>query len=146
MFPRRNNSSQTTGTSRASNTAPNIRNDNLGPVPKSAAFLEASYLGIQYVITDPDSQYQKYLIIVIQLPSGIDPLNPPNITGVLHQGGQRFDITIPVCEALQTEDLLVNRKAPWMTVGGSDPSMYYSAKTTCLVGLGPTIVTANTFY
>ena len=148
-FSRKLTAHQSTGTMRSAGTSSNLRQNSTGPVPTAAAFLEAGYPGIQYVVTDPDSQYQKYVIIVLQLPSGIDPLNPPNITGVLAQGGQRFDVTIPVCAALQTEGLLVNRKAAWMSRGGSlakGSSMYYRSRQTRLGGLGPAIAKANSFY
>ena len=56
-------------------------------VPAAALLIESGYAGIQYALIDPSNQYQKYLIVKIQAPSGTDPLNPPNFNAVLIEGG-----------------------------------------------------------
>ena len=42
------------------------------------SLVQSGIPGIQYTYVDPDTQFQKYLIVLVQAPSGTDPLAPPD--------------------------------------------------------------------
>ena len=107
----------------------------LGSAPPAALLLEVGYPGIQYTIVDPGNQYQKYLIVKIQCPSGTDPLMPPNFNARLQDGGITLEMTVPVTDIFSNTNLLVHRNATWMRDGDS----YENARQTMLGGLGPAI-------
>ena len=111
-------------------------------VPAAALLIESGYAGIQYALIDPSNQYQKYLIVKIQAPSGTDPLNPPNFNAVLIEGGRTLELTVPVSSVFSDANLLVHRNATWM----NEAVDYETYKQTRLGGLGPAIAQVNTYF
>ena len=114
----------------------------VGNAPPAAYLLEAGYPGIQYPIVDPGNQYQKYLIVKVQCPSGTDPLTPPNFNARLQDNGHILEMTVPVTNIFANTNLLVHRNATWMRDGDS----YKNARQTRLGGLGPAIAQINTYF
>ena len=100
--------------------------------------------GIQYTYIDPDTQFQKYLVVLVQAPSGTDPLDPPDFNARLTDNGNSLELTIPVCEELSKAELIVHKNAAWMQEGG--PRMYENRKQVRLGGLGPAIAVANSHF
>ena len=105
--------------------------------------IEGGVSGIQYSIVDPDVQYQKFLIVVIQALSGTDPLRPPMYNPRLTDGGTVLEVSIPVSEVFSKANLLVHRNATWMM---DDVGYYENRKQTRLGGLGPAIAQANSHF
>ena len=83
------------------------------------SLVQSGIPGIQYTYVDPDTQFQKYLIVLVQAPSGTDPLAPPDYNARITDQGKFLELTIPVCAELGNVDLLVHRNASWMQEGGS---------------------------
>ena len=111
--------------------------------PSAVRMIEGGVSGIQYSIVDPDVQYQKFLIVVIQALSGTDPLRPPMYNPRLTDGGTVLEVSIPVSEVFSKANLLVHRNATWMM---DDVGYYENRKQTRLGGLGPTIAQANSHF
>ena len=84
-------------------------------VPDAALIMASGYPGYQYSIVDPDSQFQKYLIVVIQALSGTDPLNPPPYSATLTQDGTILSVNVPMSHMFTRENLMLNQKVSWMT-------------------------------
>ena len=124
----------------SSSTSHSVRR--VGNAPPAAYLLEAGYPGIQYHIVDPSNQYQKYLIVKVQCPSGTDPLTPPNFNARLQDGGHILEMTVPVTDIFANTNLLVHRNATWMRDGDS----YENARQTRLGGLGPAIAQIKTYF
>ena len=79
-----------------------------GPTTGSpVSALSSGVPGLTYTFVDPDVQFQKYLIVLIQAPSGTDPLSPPNYNARLAGNGKFLDVTIPVSSVLSNAELLV---------------------------------------
>ena len=74
--------------------------------------MQAGYPGYQYSIVDPDSQFQKYLIVVIQALT--DPLNPPPYSATLTQDGTTLSVDVPMSHVFTRESLMLNQKVSWM--------------------------------
>ena len=108
------------------------------------SLVESGIPGIQYTYVDPDTQFQKYLIVLVQAPSGTDPLAPPDYNARLTEQGKFLELTIPVCSELSNAELLVHRNASWMQEGGA--RKYENRKQVRLGGLGPAIAVANTHF
>ena len=75
------------------------------------SLLQSGIPGIQYAYVDPDVQFQKFLIVLIQAPSGTDPLDPPDYNARLTEQGKFLELTIPVCQELSNAELLVHKNA-----------------------------------
>ena len=108
------------------------------------SLVQSGIPGIQYTYVDPDTQFQKYLIVLVQAPSGTDPLAPPDYNARITDQGKFLELTIPVCAELGNADLLVHKQASWMQEGGA--RKYENRKQVRLGGLGPAIAVANTHF
>ena len=92
---------------------------------------------------DPNNQYQQYLHVLLQVPSGIDPLNPPNFNQKLTKGGTVLEITVPVLSVLSSSYLLLHRNTSWMRE--TLTSTYKNMKQMQLGGLGSAIAQINMY-
>ena len=110
--------------------------------------LSSGVPGLTYTFVDPDVQFQKYLIVLIQAPSGTDPLSPPNYNARLTGNGKFLDVTIPVSPVLANAELLVHKNTSWMKEGSGTQSLrgYDNRKHVRLGGLGPAIAVSNTHF
>ena len=90
--------------------------------------------GIQYTYINPDTQFQKYLVVLVQAPSGTDPLDPPDFNARLTDNGNSLELTIPICEELSKAELIVYKNAAWMQEGG--PLKYENCKQVRLGAVG----------
>ena len=114
------------------------------PQATVVSLLQNGIPGIQYTYVDPDDQFQKYLIVLVQTPSGTDPLDPPDYNARLTDQGKILELTIPVSGVLNDPALLVHKNASWMQEGG--PTKYENRKQVRLGGLGPAIAEAKTHF
>ena len=123
---------------------PAVRNN---AVPGSVRLLTSGIPGLQYVIVDPDAQYQKFEIVLFQAPSGTDPRHPPDFNARLTDHGKVLKVSISVTPVLADKALLVDKKASWMRdESGGGWYSYENRKQTRLGGLGPTIAQINSFF
>lgn len=99
--------------------------------------LQSGIPGYSYTFVDPDEQYQKYLVVVIQALSGTDPLHPPNLHATLTEDGMSLTAQIPISPVFLSTDLMVHKNVSWMRANSEQ--QYYSKRQTRLGGLGPTI-------
>ena len=144
-FPRRTASASVVSTvsnSTSATSASAPRRPNLAGIPDSALLIEAGYPGISYTMVDPSEQYQKYLMVNIQAPSGTDPLSPPNFNARLSGEGRTLELTVPVSPVFSTANLLTHRNATWMR---NSHGSYENTRQTRLGGLGPAIAQVNTY-
>ena len=75
------------------------------------------------------------------MPSGINPLAPPNFNQRLSESNTVLEIDVPVTHVLSSSALLLHKNASWMSGTGS----YDNQKQTRLGGLGPAIAQVNTY-
>ena len=134
-------SSSTSSSTQTQAVASRVRPADLTGVPDAALLLESGYPGFQFVIVDPSNQYQKYLIVEVQAPSGTDPLNPPNFNATLTEGGRVLEIVIPVSSVFSDANLLVHCYATLM----NESRDYENHRQTRLGGIGPAIAQVNTY-
>jgi hypothetical protein len=64
--------------------------------------------GYQYTIVDPSNQYQKYLIVVLQVLSGTDPTDPPRYSPILVEDGNTLSIKVPLAPVMINEELMTD--------------------------------------
>ena len=107
-------------------------------ISDSAKLFHEGFTGLQYTYIDPDLQYQRFLCIVIQVPSGVDPMDPnlPDFEPELIENGKKLKIRIPVSPLLLEPAMLTHPKTSWMKQGDG----FASDKTSRLGGLGPAVV------
>ena len=86
---------------------------------------------------DPDEQYQKYLVVVIQALSGTDPLNPPDLQATIAPDGMNLSIQLPISPVFLSTELMAHKNVSWMRA--KNENEYNSKRQTRLGGLGPTI-------
>ena len=98
--------------------------------------------GLTYNIVDPDNQYQKFEIVLLQAPSGTDPRHPPNYKARLTNGGTVLEIDITVASVMSDTEMLLNQNVAWM----KEASLYENQRQTRLGGLGPVIAQINTHF
>ena len=113
-----------------------------GLPPAASLLVEEGIPGIQYCMVDPDLQYQKFLIVVVQALSGVDPSSPPSYSPTLSECGEFLEIRVPVSSVVLDDRLLVHPQAAWMKEG----SAYSSDRTARLAGIGPAIAELKTYY
>ena len=106
-------------------------------VSDAALLLSNGFPGYQYTIVDPDSQYQKHLLVVIQALSGVDPINHALYSATLSQDGMTLHVKIPLSPVFLKTKLMVNKRVSWMS--SNNPEEYMTKKHIRLGGLGPAI-------
>jgi len=114
-------------------------------MPDAVSLLSNGIPGYQYTIVDPSNQYQKYLIVVLQVLSGTDPTNPPRYSPVLVEDGNTLRVKVPLAPVMINEEMMTDARVSWMREGGGG-SGYQQYKNTRLAGLGPAIAQVNGFF
>ena len=110
--------------------------DNNGANP-ATLLLNSGIPGYSYTFVDPDEQYQKYLVVVIQALSGTDPSNPPDLQASIADEGMRLTVHLPITPVFLSTELMVHRNVSWMKA--KNETDYNSKRQTRLSGLGPAI-------
>ena len=93
--------------------------------------------GYSYTFVDPDEQYQKYLVVVIQALSGTNPSNPPDLGATITDEGTSLTVQLPISPVFLNTNLMVHKNVSWMKA--RNEAEYNSKRQTRLGGLGPTI-------
>ena len=88
-------------------------------------------------MVDPDEQYQKYLMVVLQALSGTDPMNPPDIQALIQDNGMTLKLIVPITPVMTNTELMVHKKVSWMS--SKNEQQYTSKRQTRLGGVGPAI-------
>jgi hypothetical protein len=114
-------------------------------MPDAVTLLSTGIPGYQYTIVDPSNQYQKYLIVVLQVLSGTDPTDPPRYCPVLVEDGNSLRIKVPLAPVMINEELMTDARVSWMREGSGDTT-HQQYKNTRLAGLGPAIAQINGFF
>ena len=99
--------------------------------------MNAGIPGYSYTFVDPDEQYQKYLVVVVQALSGTDPSNPPDLQPTIADDGMSLSIHFPMSPVFLSTDLMVHKNVSWMRARNEQE--YNSKRQTRLGGLGPAI-------
>ena len=99
--------------------------------------LNAGIPGYSYTFVDPDEQYQKYLVIVIQALSGTDPSNPPDLQATIVDEGMALSLQLPISPVFLSMELMVHKRVSWMRAKNEQD--YNSKRQTRLGGLSPAI-------
>ena len=99
--------------------------------------LNSGIPGYSYTFVDPDEQYQKYLVVVIQALSGTNPSNPPDLGATITDEGTSLTIQLPISPVFLNTNLMVHKNVSWMKA--RNEAEYNSKRQTRLGGLGPTI-------
>ena len=99
--------------------------------------MNAGIPGYSYTFVDPDEQYQKYLVVVVQALSGTDPSNPPDLQPTIADEGMSLTIQFPMSPVFLSTDLMVHKNVSWMRARNEQE--YNSKRQTRLGGLGPAI-------
>jgi len=113
--------------------------------PDAVSLLHNGIPGYQYTIVDPSNQYQKYLIVVLQVLSGTDPTDPPRYSPVLVEDGNTLQVQVPLAPVMINEDMMTDARVSWMREGGEGAG-YQQYKNTRLAGLGPAIAQVNGYF
>jgi hypothetical protein len=111
--------------------------------PKSALLLKNGFPGYQYTVVEPNNQYQKYLIVVIQALSGTSPVQPPRYQPTLEEDGTILKVQVPLSPVFNNTNLLTNSKVSWMSNATNGNLVEY--KNTRLAGIGPAIAQVQAF-
>ena len=120
---------------------------NSGTTPSSTVSLLSNGIpGYQYTIVDPSNQYQKYLIVVLQVLSGTDPTDPPRYSPILVEDGNTLRIKIPLAPVMTNEEIMTDARVSWMREGSAGGVGFQQYKNTRLAGLGPAIAQINGFF
>jgi len=114
-------------------------------MPDAVSLLHNGIPGYQYTIVDPSNQYQKYLIVVLQVLSGTDPTAPPRYSPVLVEDGNTLRVKVPLAPVMINEAMMTDKRVSWMREGGGADG-YQQYKNTRLAGLGPAIAQVNGFF
>ena len=93
--------------------------------------------GYSYTFVDPDEQYQKYLVVIIQALSGTNPSNPPDLGATITDEGMSLTVRLPISPVFLNTNLMVHKNVSWMKA--RNEAEYNSKRQTRLGGLGPTI-------
>lgn len=116
-------------------------------MPDAVSLLHNGIPGYQYTIVDPSNQYQKYLIVVLQVLSGTDPTDPPRYAPVLIEDGSTLRVKVPLAPVMINEAMMTDRRVSWMREGGGlGADGYHQYKNTRLAGLGPAIAQVNGYF
>jgi hypothetical protein len=74
--------------------------------PKSPLLLKNGFPGYQYTVVEPNNQYQKYLIVVIQALSGTSPVQPPRYQPTLEEeDGTILKVQVPLSPVFNNTNL-----------------------------------------
>ena len=93
--------------------------------------------GYSYTFVDPDEQYQKYLVVIIQALSGTNPSKPPDLRATITDEGTSLTDCLPISPVFLSTNLMVHKGVSWMKA--RNEAEYNSKRQTRLGGLGPTI-------
>ena len=100
--------------------------------PSADLLINSGFPAIQYETVDNSNQFQKYLIVCVQVLSGTDPANPPNYNPELSDDGMALNIKVPVSPILTDPHLLTDPRAAWM----KNDASYEADKNARLASLG----------
>ena len=100
--------------------------------PSADLLIKSGFPAIQYETVDNANQFQKYLIVCVQVLSGTDPTDPPSYNPELSDDGMTLNIKVPVSPVLTDPHLLTDPRAAWMKNGSS----YEADKNARLASLG----------
>ena len=129
----------------SANSNPPFMTSSCGTTPDAVTLLTNGIPGYQYTIVDPSNQYQKYLIVVLQVLSGTDPSNPPRYSPVLLEDGCTLQIKMPLAPVMINEEMMTDARVSWMKDGGGGEG-YKQYRNTRLAGLGPAIAQVNGYF
>ena len=96
---------------------------------------QESIPGIQYSAVEFNNQFQKYLYIVLQTLSGIDPSSPPNFNPHLNSEGDMLFVDMPFSPFLMKPEYLTSERTAWMRRVDN----YEADRAARLTGLGAAI-------
>ena len=106
-------------------------------VSAATLLINSGIPGYSYTFVDPDEQYQKYLVVVIQALSGTNPSNPPDLGATITDEGTSLTVQLPISPVFLNTNLMVHKNVSWMKA--RNEAEYNSKRQTRLGGLGPTI-------
>ena len=67
-----------------------------------------------YIFVNPDEQYQKCPVVVIQVLSGTYPSNPPDLQATITDEGMILTVQLPISPVFLSMDLMVHKNVSWM--------------------------------